>query len=925
MVSPGFRVTAALVVLTCAASASCTALIDLQEPPAGASDAATPPDSTTGGDSATTDGMMTDGATTDGTLTDAPGESTTPDGGGDGEPSDAIAPEEASDAGDAAEATVGIPVQVTGLANGASVVLQDNGGATLSVGANGGATFPFPDGGTYSIAVLTQPSSPPELCTVTNGAGTTSAPTTVDVVCGVVTSLGAGTTLTCALLSGGTVDCWGDNTHGQLGNGTNVNSNVPVQVNGIFAATAISVGQEHACAVQSGSVYCWGFNSSGQLGNGSTNSSSAPATVTGLGGAVAVAAGLSHTCALLQSGVVECWGDNVSGDLGNGSTSLSTLPVTVSAVTGDGGLSGAVGIAAGQYHSCAVLSSGAVTCWGQGTNGQLGNGSLTTSSSTPLVVPGVSGATQVSAGVNHTCAVLGGPGAEAGSPGSVSCWGNNTNGELGNNQTSDIQPTLVSLSKPATEVGCGDRFTCARLLDGTVDCWGGNNYGELGNAALAAEQSTPEPVAGVAGATQVVTGLTSACALSPAGVQCWGSDDWGELGSGAATTYLPTSLTVAGTITALVTGSNSMHACVVVDGGATEGGSAEGGGPLDAGADGSAGLRLECWGDDDNSELGNGTELIGVSPAFVPGLSGVTGAAVGGDHTCAILAGGTVECLGNDSAGQVGNGTIGGAVLTPVTATGVTGAVALAAGQNFTCALVSDGGVDCWGQGLYGQLGNGVVGPNVPTPGPVAGLTAATGIAAGENHACAVLVGGQVDCWGWNSEGQLGVALDGGASTTATATTVPGLTGAVAVTAGTLHTCALLSDGGVDCWGINNYGQIGNGTIQNVDAPTPVTGLTGALAIAAGPTHTCARVSGGALQCWGSNAYGQLGAAVPLGGQALTPVVVPGVSGVTAVGGGTNMTCALTTGSALQCWGWNAYSQLGIGIVSQSPTPVGVE
>src|SRR5208282_693602 len=210
---------------------------------------------------------------------------------------------------------------------------------------------------------------------------------------------------TCALLSNGTVECWGYNSNGQLGNGTTTNSSTAVAVSGLSgAATAIAAGQDHTCALLSnGTVECWGYNSNGQLGNGTTTNSSTPVAVSGLSGATAIAAGELHTCVLLSGGTVECWGYNSNGQLGNGTTTDSSTPVTVSGLSGT-----ATAIAAGELHTCVLLSGGTVECWGYNSNGQLGNGT-TTDSSTPVTVSGLSGAaTAIAAGELHTCALLSG-------------------------------------------------------------------------------------------------------------------------------------------------------------------------------------------------------------------------------------------------------------------------------------------------------------------------------------------------------------------------------------------------------------------------------------------------------------------------------------------------------------------------------------
>jgi hypothetical protein len=254
-------------------------------------------------------------------------------------------------------------------------------------------------------------------------------------------AIASGAEYTCALLSGGTVECWGDNGAGQLGDGTQTGpdacvleggiacSTTPVAVSGLSGVTAITAGTEHTCALLSGgtvssTVECWGANNSGQLGNGTTTPSLTPVTVSGLTGVTAISAGGDETCALLTTGGVQCWGDNTSGALGNGSTtSYSSTPVTVSNLTGVTAIAVAgTSVTSFGSHACALLSGGTVECWGANDLGALGNGT-TTNASTPVEVKGVSGVSAISAGGDDTCALH--------TIGTVKCWGYNYFGELG--------------------------------------------------------------------------------------------------------------------------------------------------------------------------------------------------------------------------------------------------------------------------------------------------------------------------------------------------------------------------------------------------------------------------------------------------------------------------------------------------------------
>ena len=236
-----------------------------------------------------------------------------------------------------------------------------------------------------------------------------------------VSAVSTGVFHTCALTSSDGVKCWGNNSDGQLGDGTTVNRLTQVDVVGLMnGVDGISVGGFHTCALTAtGGVKCWGSNIHSQLGDGTTTNRSTPVDVTGLtSGISAVSAGKNHTCALTTSGGVKCWGNNNDGQLGNNSTIHSAIPVDVVGLT-----SGVSAISAGGDHTCALTTTGGIKCWGDNYLGSLGDGT-TTDRSTPVdVVDLASGVSAVSAGGFHTCALTNSGGAQ--------CWGNNLYGQLG--------------------------------------------------------------------------------------------------------------------------------------------------------------------------------------------------------------------------------------------------------------------------------------------------------------------------------------------------------------------------------------------------------------------------------------------------------------------------------------------------------------
>jgi alpha-tubulin suppressor-like RCC1 family protein len=345
------------------------------------------------------------------------------------------------------------------------------------------------------------------------GDGTTTdrkTPTDVSGLSSGVTAITTGRNHTCALRATGAVECWGYNFEGRLGDGTTTDRKTPTDVSGLSSGvTAITAGTRHTCALLgTGAVTCWGDNSVGQLGNGTTTDQLTPTAVTGLSSDVtAITAGTEHTCALLATGAVHCWGNNASGQLGNGNTTDQLTPTPVTGLSSDG-----TAISAGHHHTCALLATGAAHCWGYNAYGQLGNNS-TANRLTPTAVTGLSGGvTAITAETFHTCALL--------ATGAVECWGYNGYGQLGDNTTSNrLTPTAVTgLSSGVTAITAGRWHTCALLATGALKCWGDNTYGHLGDNTTT-HRKTPTAVSGldsgVGATTTTTTTTTSSTTVAP--------------------------------------------------------------------------------------------------------------------------------------------------------------------------------------------------------------------------------------------------------------------------------------------------------------------------------------------------------------------------------------------------------------------------
>ncbi|MTB08034.1 MAG: hypothetical protein F2934_13005, partial [Actinobacteria bacterium] len=435
-----------------------------------------------------------------------------------------------------------------------------------------------------------------------------------------VRAISAGGSQVCALTEAGGAKCWGATP----GDGSGY-STVPVDVVGLTSGVrSLSSGGDSSCFVtDSGSVKCFGGNSWGQLGDGTQSPSNTPVDVNGLGGpAVAVAVGSQNACALLTSGGVKCWGYEAWGTLGNGSWDLfSAVPVDVQGLH-----RGVVAITVGGGHACALLSTGAVKCWGTNGQGELGDGT-STGSNVPVGVQGLnSGVVSISAGTNSTCALL--------ADRSVRCWGRNSEGALGIGQTGGprfVPTAVVGLpgeAVAATVTGWGG---CALIEDGSLYCWGYGASGQVGDGQGTPITVTPSRVIGFSGRTLGSTSL-SPCAPDVTFDETTGDTVSRFTTTGACTWMVPTGVT---SVTYLVVGGGG--------GGAVGGG---GGGGVVSNAD------AETY-----------TVMPGVTIAVTVGEGGGAGDGL----SLAASRGGDSEF---DAVRAFGGGAGGGVASVPIRASG---------------------------------------------------------------------------------------------------------------------------------------------------------------------------------------------------------------------------------------------------------------
>lgn len=476
-------------------------------------------------------------------------------------------------------------------------------------------------------------------------------------------------------------------------------------------------------------------------------------------------------------------------------------------------------------------------------------------------------------GDDHACAVT--------EEGSVQCWGANNVHQLGNGATesSPVPVDVRALDEPITDVAAGMGFSCALTAAGGLRCWGANYYGQVGSGSDEASIASPSEVVGLqSGVLAVAAGYRHACALMVAGeVRCWGSNEGGALGQiGLWQSNVPMRVEGLGPGVVAVDAYNQYSCAVTAEGG------------------------VKCWGWIPGESEG-GMHAV---PQEVTGFSdAVVGVSVGSGYACATTEGGELACWGRvPTSGFIG---------TPHVVDGLPGSiVAVATGRYHVCALNESGAIYCWGENSGGQLGDGTL-VDSATPVPVVGLQAGvSSVTASHVHSCARLQSGGTLCWGWGSDGQIGlpwyrsvpqrVAVAAGQATH--------------VAPGYAHGCAL-GDGGVNCWGWNDFGQLGDGTSVPHPLPAPVQGLDAPVrTLAAGRDQACVATVAGEAWCWGGIGWPP----------SFVPALVSGLEGVDALAAGFDHICARTMAGAAFCWGRGSFGQLGDGLSTSSDVPVPV-
>ncbi len=634
----------------------------------------------------------------------------------------------------------------------------------------------------------------------------------------------------CAITSSGvdaagTVKCWGTNTRGQLGDGTTTSSNAPVSVTtGISTGVkAIAAGAYHTCAISSSdSLWCWGANESQQAVGAAapTGDQLNPVNVDGATSYLAIDAGVDHNCAITSANELSCFGSNANGKTGAGTSS----GVRDAGLISDSGVSYSK-ISINADHSCGIISTNALKCWGSNASGRSGLGGSSTATTPTVVDSGVS-YSELAAGTESTCGITTGS--------ALKCAGRGDQGThldvVVNNRTS---MQVVQSGTNFSAVTSGYYGTWARTSTNSV-LYGGLRtlFSHIGDGKSSVSRATAVQFDGTRVFTAIDNGYGSGfatCAIASGKLRCVGHPDatgFFGLGSNPDTTGLVW-VDAVNSYTSVATGRS--HMCAI-----------------------RSDSKLYCAGDGTFSGVGSTTSVL----TAVDGTENYSFISSGRKTTCGILASGTLKCWGLNTYSQVGNNSTSTVASPTIIDSGVSYSK-VAVGVSHACGITTSGSaLKCWGRQLDGRLGNGLTAEaNVGLPTVIDSGTAYSEISVGDQHTCGVTSAGVMKCWGLNTDGRLG---DGTTTTSATPVTVDSGNTYTKVAVGDVNSCGLRSTGKIYCWGSYQQGLVG-AAFANVLTPTIVDSGSSYNNLKVGSTKICGLTTTGRIRCWGNNQSNSFG------------------------------------------------------------------
>jgi alpha-tubulin suppressor-like RCC1 family protein len=684
---------------------------------------------------------------------------------------------------------------------------------------------------------------------------------------------------------------WGLNSSGQLGDGTTTDSRIPVWIDVAGDWVSASAGDAHTVAITTnGELWAWGNNSSGQLGDGTTTHRLRPVRIGTGSDWASVSAGGAHTVAIRTDGMVWAWGNNSSGQVGDATTTSRNGPTRVQVMMGER----AISVSAGGSHTVAVTESGRLRLWGNNSHGQLGNGTTVTPPPTQSfnlqwgvgVTP-----VMVAAGRNHTVVML----EDNNNTGNVlQAWGDNSYGQLGDGtRTNRLSPVQINSVFNFATISAGNGYTVGVRTNGELRAWGRNNGGDgtttdhLSPVRIGTENNWASASAGGGNYWHfsVYNGHTVAVTRD-GGLWAWGFNNSGQLGDNT-TTQRNSPVRVIISNWASVSAGREHTVAITRNG------------------------ELWAWGQNDNGRLGDGTDIARSHPVRIQADRNWRSASAGQAHTAAVTTNGELW-----QWGSLGNGRVGSA----------NNWAYVSSGFNFTVALTNNGELWAWGFNNSGQLGDGTTSQR-SSPVRIGTASNWASVSAGFEHTVALTTNGQLWAWGRNTEGQLG---NGAWTNSSSPVRVGTASNWASVSAGgdrvsnPGHTVAVTTNGELFAWGNDWGGQLGLGGSNRIDRNIPqrIGFDNNWVSVSAGSVNTLAIRTNGELWAWGGNNSGALGDGTTF--MRTAPVRIGDRNSWAFVYTGSNYTVALTKAGELLVWGNNQFGQLGDGTTTQRTSPVRV-
>jgi alpha-tubulin suppressor-like RCC1 family protein len=734
----------------------------------------------------------------------------------------------------------------------------------------------------------------------------------------------------------GNIYAWGDNSSGEVGDGTSINASTPTAVLSVSNVTKVAASDWFSAAEdKSGGLFAWGENY-GILGTGTESDQEAIPVPMLLTNAVAIALGDSHGLAITTNGNVWSWGDNWSGQLGNGSANFNPEPAPT-VVAGIGDVS-AIGV--GYAHSLAI-SNGFVYGWGDNSYGQLGSDPKT-NEVIPVLIAGISNVTSVQGSWENSYALR--------SNNTVWAWGDNVLGELGiGTYEAASGPVQVAGLSNIISISASPSGTYCLALknDGTVWAWGGNDgddydpsvCGQLGNGTCNST-NMPTMVVGLSNIVSISAGGIFAMALQNNGtVWAWGDNSAGELGDfGGSSTNTPVQiispnyyraqfpvLTIVGGNNQIGTSGTFLASPLLVQVTNTNGAVLTNA-PIAVQVTGGDAQVVDSTNRNPSSSIMVVTDKNGIATVWVC-------LGTNENDTIAVFAINATNSVPVEFSEFVAVSAPPAPVITPSESvfSQSQSVIITCADTNAIICYTTDGSQPTTSSPTIGS-GVGLLLTNSTelmatafqsgtNSGTVAGnyLKVISAIACGENHIISLIKDGTVVAWGDNSDGQIGV---NGGEASSGPVPVTGLSNIVAVAAGAYHSVALDSNGLVWAWGDNSDGQLGGTTNLQSDMPIMVDGFSNAVGIAAGFSNSFAILSDGSLWAWGNNDGGQLGTGDQM--QHQLPVLVNKVTNAIEAAAGPLHSLTLLANGVVLAWGDNSVGELGNGTTTSSLIPVQV-